>query len=117
MVAGFNLTLKLGLARRDAVDSIKHASARFDGLQAKMAEPLQHVTITSDASAATTEKHAPSPPLESPRAIWTRRIIIFAFWAVVATLGLPHWIWTTSIYRSELPVEQMTKWSEGHVSI
>jgi phosphatidylinositol glycan class S len=34
---------------------------------------------------------------------------------VVATLGLPHWIWTTSIYRSELPVERMTQWAEGHV--
>lgn len=82
------------------------------GVPAKMAEPLQETTITPDAS---TENQAASPPPDSPGAVWTRRIIIFAFWAVVATLGLPHWIWTTSIYRSELPVDQMTRWAEGNV--
>jgi phosphatidylinositol glycan class S len=36
---------------------------------------------------------------------------------VVATLGLPHWIWTTSIHREELPVEEMARWAEGNVSV
>lgn len=78
-----------------------------------MAEPLQGTAIDKDA----TEKAdaASVAPPESPGSVWTRRIIILAFWAVVATLGLPHWIWTTSIYRAELPAEQMTRWSEGHV--
>jgi hypothetical protein len=35
---------------------------------------------------------------------------------VVATLGLPHWIWTTSIHREELPVGEMARWAEGNVS-
>jgi len=52
-------------------------------------------------------------PPESPSASWTRRLIIFAFWAVVVALGLPHWIWTTSIHRSELPLESMNAWAEG----
>lgn len=52
-------------------------------------------------------------PAERPSASWTRRLIIFAFWAVVATLGLPHWIWTTSIHRSELPLKSMNAWADG----
>lgn len=40
-------------------------------------------------------------------------MIISAFWAVVVIFGLPHWIWTTSIHRSDLPLEDMNKWAEG----
>ncbi|KAL1587437.1 hypothetical protein WHR41_03882 [Cladosporium halotolerans] len=80
-----------------------------------MAEPLQGTVIDKDATPASEKADAVSvAPPESPGSVWTRRIIILAFWAVVATLGLPHWIWTTSIYRAELPAEQMTRWSEGH---
>jgi hypothetical protein len=85
-------------------------------LLAKMAEALQETKITQDASVTSSTSDAPSPPPDTAAAVWTRRIIIFSFWAVVASLGLPHWLWTTSIYRSELPVEEMTRWSEGHVS-
>jgi hypothetical protein len=81
-----------------------------------MAEALQETKLTQDASLESSTSDAPSPPPDTAAAVWTRRIIIFSFWAVVASLGLPHWLWTTSIYRSELPVEQMTQWSEGHVS-
>jgi phosphatidylinositol glycan class S len=84
-----------------------------------MAERLQEKIVAPDGSKPSVDGTAesPSPPPEKANAIWTRRIIIFAFWTVVATLGLPHWIWTTSIYRSELPVEQMTQWAEGHVGV
>jgi hypothetical protein len=85
--------------------------------EATMAEPLQEEVIASDNSDSPVDASAESPPPEKANAIWTRRIIIFAFWAVVATLGLPHWIWTTSIYRSELPMEQMTQWAEGQVGV
>lgn len=78
-----------------------------------MAEPLQKRDITSDESNSL--KTATALP-EKASAVWTRRFIIFAFWAVVATLGLPHWIWTTSIHREELPVGEMAKWAEGNVS-
>lgn len=78
-----------------------------------MAEPLQKTDITSDA--LNSHETATAPP-EKASAVWTRRFIIFAFWAVVATLGLPHWIWTTSIHREELPVGEMARWAEGNVS-
>lgn len=82
----------------------------------KMAEPLQDTKVIPDTSViAAPEVASPSP--ERTSVVWTRRFIILAFWAVVATLGLPHWIWTTSIYRSDLPVEQMTNWSEGSVGL
>ena len=79
-----------------------------------MAEPLQKTDITLDTSSSP-HTNATAPP-EKASAVWTRRFITFAFWAVVATLGLPHWIWTTSIHREELPVGEMAKWAEGNVS-
>lgn len=82
-----------------------------------MASPLQPTAITPDASKPKSKSPAAaSPPPDKAGAVWTRRFIIFAFWAVVATLGLPHWIWTTSIHREELPVEEMARWAEGNVS-
>jgi hypothetical protein len=59
---------------------------------------------------------ASGPPAERPTAIWTRRFVILAFWTVVVCLGLPLWTWTTTIHRSELPLESMNAWAEGHVS-
>ena len=58
----------------------------------------------------------PTTPPESPNSAWTRRLILFAFWAVVVVFGLPHWIWTTSIHRSNLPLESMNSWANGRVS-
>lgn len=81
-----------------------------------MAELLQKTAITSDASPSSPHTNTTAPP-EKASAVWTRRFIILAFWAVVATLGLPHWIWTTSIHREELPVGEMARWAEGNVSL
>lgn len=66
--------------------------------------------------AAKVDRVERTPPLETPAKERTRRWIIFTFWVVVACLGLPHWLWTTSIHRSELPLETMNSWSEGRVS-
>lgn len=41
--------------------------------------------------------------------------ILFAFWAVVVLLGVPLWLWTTSIHRANLPMESMNEWSNGKV--
>lgn len=93
-----------------------------DTRRANMASPLQNnesdtvmdgLTLPADTIDPATPQQ---PPADTPTAIWTRRTIIFAFWAIVAALGLPHWIWTTSIHREELPVERMTRWAEGDVS-
>lgn len=90
-----------------------------------MAEPLQeNPALISSASESPSVPNAEAsspqqqpPPADNASTIWTRRTIIFAFWAVVAALGLPHWIWTTSIHREELPVERMGRWAEGGVSV
>jgi hypothetical protein len=82
-----------------------------------MVDPSQEKEIISNASKPLIDANPYSPPPEKVSTVWTRRFIIFAFWAVVATLGLPHWIWTTSIHRSELPVEKMTSWAEGNVGV
>jgi hypothetical protein len=60
---------------------------------------------------------ASGPPVERASAIWTRRFVILAFWAVVVCLGLPLWTWTTTIHRSELPLESMNAWAEGRVRL
>ncbi|KAK5045380.1 hypothetical protein LTR84_009244 [Exophiala bonariae] len=66
---------------------------------------------SSDATAAgTTPKQ---PPPEKPEAIRLRTQVIFSFWAVILFLGLPTWWKTTSIYRAELPLQEMLKWAEG----
>jgi len=74
-----------------------------------------------DQKASTIEDLSPpkqsDPPPEKPVAAWTRRMIILAFWMVVACLGLPHWVWTTSIHRSDLPVELMNDWATGKVRL
>jgi len=55
------------------------------------------------------------PPLESKEAIWTRRLVILSFWAVVILVGLPVWWKTTAIYRADLPLQVMTDWADGKV--
>lgn len=57
---------------------------------------------------------APPPP-ESPKSITTRRLVILSFWAVAVLLGLPLWFKTTTIYRANLPLQQMLDWADGKV--
>lgn len=55
------------------------------------------------------------PPPESPQGITTRRLVILSFWAVAILLGLPLWFKTTTIYRADLPLQQMLDWADGKV--
>ena len=55
------------------------------------------------------------PPPEKPEAIWTRTYVITSFWVVIVLLGLPMWWQTTSIYRAQLPYQEMLDWSQGRV--
>lgn len=57
------------------------------------------------------------PPPESPKSIKTRGLVILSFWAVVILLGLPVWLWTTSIYRATLPLQDMLDWADGKVMV
>ncbi|KAL8717260.1 MAG: hypothetical protein Q9225_005480 [Loekoesia sp. 1 TL-2023] len=56
---------------------------------------------------------ARQPPPESEESIRVRRRVIASFWAIVVFLGLPIWMWTTSIHRARLPLEEMMDWAEG----
>lgn len=66
--------------------------------------------MTSKLSASTL-----APP-EKPSAIQTRSKVVAAFWAVILFLGFPIWWKTTSIYRAELPIQEMLDWAGGKVT-
>jgi len=57
------------------------------------------------------------PPPETKEAIMTRRWVILSFWTVVALLGLPVWWKTTTIYRADLPLQEMIDWADGKVGL
>lgn len=67
--------------------------------------------MTSKTSASTL------PPPEKPSAVYTRSKVVAAFWAVILFLGFPIWWKTTSIYRAELPIQDMLDWAGGKVTI
>ncbi|KIX00508.1 uncharacterized protein Z518_10648 [Rhinocladiella mackenziei CBS 650.93] len=56
---------------------------------------------------------AKQPPPEKAEAISLRTKIILSFWAVIVVLGLPTWWQTTTIYRANLPLQEMLNWAEG----
>lgn len=39
--------------------------------------------------------------------------MILSFWLIVALLGLPIWWYTTTIYRANLPLDDMMEWADG----
>ena len=57
-----------------------------------------------------------SPPAEKPEAIRTRSLVVLAFWAAILFFGLPMWYKTTSVYRADLPFDEMDSWATGKVS-
>ncbi|KAI0595588.1 phosphatidylinositol-glycan biosynthesis class S protein [Biscogniauxia sp. FL1348] len=69
-------------------------------------------TTTTITTTATTSKRKQPPP-ENPSHIRRRSFIIASFWAIVLFLGLPIWWKTTTIYRADLPLNQMMDWADG----
>lgn len=55
------------------------------------------------------------PPPESLKDVWTRHYVVLSFWLMVLLLGVPYWWRTTTVYRSELPLQAMNDWAEGRV--
>lgn len=55
------------------------------------------------------------PPPENPADIRRRTYVILSFWLIVLLLGLPIWWKTTTIYRAELPLDEMMAWADGKV--
>ena len=72
---------------------------------------FSETTKTVSAMATSTPKPVAKsglPPPEKPQDIRTRSYIILAFWLVIVFLGLPMWWKTTSIYRADLPLDEMS---------
>ncbi|KAK9802331.1 putative GPI transamidase component PIG-S [Seiridium cardinale] len=68
-------------------------------------------TVSAPAVIATGSKKEPPPEKASDtrRRSW----VVASFWVIVLCLGLPIWWHTTSIYRANLPLDQMLEWSDG----
>ncbi|KAF5667830.1 GPI transamidase [Fusarium heterosporum] len=70
------------------------------------------VKDTSAAPAAPTPAQLQPPP-EKPSDISRRTRIVVSFWLLVLCLGVPIWWKTTTIYRANLPLDEMMQWAEG----
>jgi GPI-anchor transamidase subunit S len=55
------------------------------------------------------------PPPEKASDIKRRTSVVVSFWSIVLLLGLPIWWYTTSIYRANLPTDDMLQWADGKV--
>lgn len=76
--------------------------------------------VSSDPVASATKDGAQpkkQPPPEKPSDIRRRSYIILSFWLIVVFLGLPIWWKTTTIYRADLPLQEMLDWSDGKVRV
>ena len=67
---------------------------------------------TNAINVATVKKE---PPPEKPEQIRMRSYVLLSFWAIIVFLGLPIWWRTTTIYRANLPLDQMMDWADGKV--
>ncbi|QIW97236.1 hypothetical protein AMS68_002754 [Peltaster fructicola] len=68
--------------------------------------------VESSVVRTNSARKAIAPP-DTANEVWIRRLILAAFWVIVVAFGLPHWIWTTSVYRAELDVGAASRWIEG----
>ncbi|KAK4641881.1 GPI transamidase component [Podospora bellae-mahoneyi] len=68
-------------------------------------------TIAPKQEAPTSSKKLPPP--EKPSDVRRRSHVILSFWLIVLLLGLPIWWKTTTIYRADLPLEDMLEWADG----
>ncbi|KAF2198082.1 GPI transamidase component PIG-S [Delitschia confertaspora ATCC 74209] len=87
---------------------------------------VRDANASSNTKPAANDSHSPppiikaaiakkQPPPETSESVWTRRWVIFSFWAVAIFLGLPVWWKATAIYRAELPLQTMTDWADGKI--
>ncbi|ERT01342.1 hypothetical protein HMPREF1624_02586 [Sporothrix schenckii ATCC 58251] len=112
--------------RKSAV--AREAAPESDGLTT--ATSTSTTTTTTTSTSASTLPSAPfdgtatplsptgpaekkQPPPEKPSDIRRRGAVILSFWLIVALLGLPIWWYTTTIYRANLPLDDMMEWADG----
>ncbi|KAL2130074.1 hypothetical protein VTI74DRAFT_6931 [Chaetomium olivicolor] len=81
--------------------------------------PENGAAVSSPAAAAgpvtasNGTKTKKQPPPEKQSDIRRRSLVILSFWLIVLCLGLPIWWKTTTIYRADLPLQEMLDWSDG----
>ncbi|KAK0716683.1 phosphatidylinositol-glycan biosynthesis class S protein [Apiosordaria backusii] len=71
--------------------------------------PITPITPKEGAPASTRKL----PPPEKPSDVRRRSHVILSFWLIVLILGLPIWWKTTTIYRADLPLQEMLEWADG----
>jgi hypothetical protein len=79
-------------------------------------EPLKS-SEDAPANAANVSSARKEPPPEKPEQIRMRSFVLLSFWAIIILLGLPIWWRTTTIYRADLPLDQMMDWADGRACL
>ncbi|KAH6847080.1 phosphatidylinositol-glycan biosynthesis class S protein [Chaetomium sp. MPI-CAGE-AT-0009] len=77
---------------------------------------FENPVATSDSVTTNSQDGAQAkkqPPPEKPSDVRRRSHIILSFWLIILLLGLPIWWKTTTIYRADLPLQEMLDWSDG----
>jgi len=87
----------------------------------KVPTPVKDQSAAADedapANAVSVATEKKQPPPEKPEEIKLRFFVLLSFWALIVFLGLPIWWKTTTIYRANLPLDQMMDWADGRVRI
>lgn len=105
----------------------KHERSDSIKLSSTTSQPIEHAVVMAEDnsenegneihSIPVTKEPAKKLPPESPESIRLRTLVITSFWVVVILLGLPVWLWTTSIHRARLPLQDMLDWAHGKVCL
>lgn len=102
------------------MSSTSVSEPRHDTVASRGQQSPADVGSTSDAgnerdSDASSQKPLTpkQPPPEKPEDIQRRSYIVASFWFIVLFFGLPIWWKTTTIYRADLPLNQMMEWADG----
>lgn len=83
--------------------------------QQPAAPPASEDAPVAAAAKTAGAKELKPPPPEAPADTRRRSYIVLSFWVIVLLLGIPFWWHTTSIYRADLPLEDMLRWANGKV--
>jgi phosphatidylinositol glycan class S len=78
-------------------------------------DPPSLEAVAGQVTANTRVSVRKPPPPEKPSDVRRRSYIILSFWLIVLCLGLPIWWKTTTIYRADLPLQEMLEWADGKV--
>jgi phosphatidylinositol glycan class S len=99
------------------VDNLNRKMATAKVPDASVTAEAAPTSSPSSSTPPTAARLPKQPPPETKESLWLRRLSILSFWAVAVFLGLPIWLKTTAIYRAELPLQEMTDWAEGKVTL